>query len=324
MKIYLAPFQGITGVTFRQVYTKHFGGIDKLYTPFLTNINRDSGLPDRKRAELGNTHENGVEVVPQILSRDADEIRRFARHCRDLGFSEINWNLGCPYPQVANKKRGSGLMPYPEMVSSILTEVMAEAPLSVSVKCRLGYASPDEIFALIPVFNTCRISELTVHARIGRQLYSGETDPQTLERLLPLLEIPFVYNGDIFAPEDLKRIEQHFPNLHTWMIGRGILRDPFLPALLKGESLPEQPERVIRRFAEDLYLRYLKQLNGSLAVTGIMKEYWSYLSASFDDPHGILRRLRKANGFDAYESAVASVFSDHAWFGCLKPHIPGE
>ena len=126
-KIYLAPFQGITGHVYRESYAKHFVGIDKFFTPFFTGIHKAKSLSS-KASEFANTRHNRINVVPQILSKDADEMLRFAKYCHEKGFTEINWNLGCPYPRVANKKRGSGLIPFPELVDEILTQLMSECP----------------------------------------------------------------------------------------------------------------------------------------------------------------------------------------------------
>ncbi|MEI8046929.1 MAG: tRNA-dihydrouridine synthase family protein [Bacteroidota bacterium] len=317
-RIYLAPFQGITGVTFRKVYSTFFQGVDKLYTPFFTAINNELKLPARRLAELGNSSENGVEVVPQILSKDAREIIRFAHFCDKKGFRELNWNLGCPYPMVANKKRGSGMLPYPEMVNEILHKVMTETSLRFSVKCRLGYLSTDEIFGLIPIFNKHKIAELTIHARIGKQLYSGETDLETFQKTISLLTVPVVFNGDIFSRGNFEKINDRFPLVNTWMIGRGLLSDPFLPAIIKGLPLPTDSQIHIRRFIDALYLAYRKDKNDSLAVLGNLKEYWHYLAESFNDPHQVFKKLKKVNTFDEYEDAVSYVFREYEWEGSEK------
>ena len=316
--IYLAPFQGITGVTFRKVYSAFFQGVDKLYTPFFTAINNELKLPARRLAELGANSENGVEVVPQILSKDACEIIRFARFCEKKGFRELNWNLGCPYPMVANKKRGSGMLPYPEMVNEILDKVMTETTLRFSVKCRLGYLSSDEIYSLIPIFNQHKIAELTIHARIGKQLYTGETDLETFQKTISLLTVPIVYNGDIFSRNNFEKISERFPLINTFMIGRGLLSDPFLPAIIKGLPLPTDRQIHIRRFIDALYLAYRKDKHDSLAVLGNLKEYWHYLAESFNDPHQVFKKLKKVNTFDEYEEAVSHVFREYRWEGSEK------
>ncbi len=322
--IYLAPFQGITGVTFRKVYTSHFQGVDKLFTPFFTAINSELKLSARKLAELGSVTENGTEVVPQILSKDADEIIRFAQFCEKQGFRELNWNLGCPYPMVANKKRGSGMLPYPYMVDEILQKVIAETAIRFSVKCRLGYFSPDEIFNLIPIFNHHKISELTIHGRIGKQLYTGEPDLETFQKAISILAIPTVYNGDIFSLIHFHKISDSFPSINTWMIGRGLLSDPFLPATIKG--LPAETDRqlIIRRFIDELYLAYRRQLNDNPAVLGILKEYWHYLAESFENPHKVFKKLKKVKNFDEYEDAVDVVFGEYEWVGSEGKTQSGE
>jgi tRNA-dihydrouridine synthase B len=316
--IYLAPFQGITGSTYRKIYTKYFQGVDKLYTPFFNGINNELKLPARKLLEIGTPFENGISVVPQILSKDADEIIRFSHFCEKLGFTELNWNLGCPYPMVAKKKRGSGMLPFPEMIDEILQKVNAETSLPFSVKCRLGYSSPEEIFELIPVFNQHKIAELTIHARIGKQLYTGQPDLETFRKVITQLTVPVVYNGDIFSVSDFDKLENSFGSINTWMIGRGLLSDPFLPTKIKKLPIPVDCQTTIRRFIDDLYYAYRKQKNDNLSLLGTLKEYWKYLSESFNDPHKVFNKLKKVNSFDEYEEAVSFIFNEFEWVGSEK------
>ena len=289
-----------------------------LFTPFFTTIHNSNKLPARKLAELGNPFENGIEVVPQILSKDADEIIRFARFCENLGFSEINWNLGCPYPQVADKKRGSGMLPYPEMIDEILLKVMDEVAVRFSVKCRLGYLSSDEIFELIPVFNKHKIPELTIHARIGKQLYTGEPDQHFFAKAITLLKVPVIYNGDIFTKSNFMHLAKQISSINTWMIGRGLLYDPFLPADIKGLSVTADRKALIRKFTDDLYFGYRRQMNDNLSAISVLKEYWSYLSQSFNDPHKVFKKIKKVHSFDEYEDAVSQVFDEFEWVGYRK------
>ena len=309
-QIYTAPFQGITGQVFRTCYAKHFSGVDKLFTPYFASINNEKRLPERKLMELSHLKENGIQVIPQILSKDADEIIRFAKLIEQLGFTELNWNLGCPYPQVANKKRGSGMLPYPSLVAEIMENVFAEIKINFSIKCRTGYFSPDEIDELVPVFNRFPLSELIIHPRIGKQLYSGTADPEKFAHIENQLRMPVVYNGDIFSKEDFIGLQQKFPSVTHWMIGRGILSDPFLPARIKGLALPADEKKQLRKFIENLYLEYRRSTNDSLATIGFMKEYWRYLSESFENPHKVLKKIKKTRSFDEYEEVVAGFFSN--------------
>jgi tRNA-dihydrouridine synthase B len=312
--IYLAPFQGITTRVYREVFTRHFTGIDKLFTAFFTGVSSSKSLRSRQK-ELEKTAHHGVPVIPQILSKEADEIILFGKACHDRGFTEINWNLGCPFPRVAKKMRGSGLLPFPEAVEKILEKAVPGLPLKLSVKCRLGYHSSAEIFDLLPVFNRFPLSEMIVHARLGVQMYKGVPDHIAFGRVAQTSGLHAVYNGDIFTTEDFENLTKVFPSVHRWMLGRGLLADPFLPGLLKGLPLPEEPLSVIRRFTEDLYLAYRKNFNDSLRAVNVMKELWSYLSLSFDRPERVFGKIKKVTSFDAYEEAVKRVFETFQWVG---------
>ena len=314
--IYLAPFQGITTYTYREVYSKYFGGIDKLFTPFFTGNQKPKSL-EKRAYEFNFPYQNNVEVVPQMLSKDAVEIARFANFCDDKGFREVNWNLGCPYPRVANKKRGSGMLPYPEMVNEILEKVMPEIDINFSIKCRLGYFSEEEIIDLMDVFNSFKISELTVHARIGKQLYTGDVRIEAMKKAISKSSIDMAYNGDIFSVDDFKEIQNNLETIDNWMIGRGLLVDPFLPMKIKNEHYPDLSEQkeIAYKFITDLYLAYRKKMNGSPQSTGALKELWGFMSYSFPNSQKILNRIKKTRSLDEYEEVVANVFNDNDWVG---------
>lgn len=314
--LYLAPFQGITTYTYREVYTKYFKGIAKLFTPFYPGGNSTKGL-SKRAFELNFTHQNGVEVVPQVLSKDADEIIRFANFCDEKGYKEINWNLGCPYARVANKKRGSGILPYPIMVNEILKDVMPQISINLSIKCRLGYFSEDEILTLMDVYNTYNLNELTIHARLGKQLYSGDVNMDAFKKAMDMSQIPMVYNGDIFSEKNYLTKKDELDPINLWMIGRGLLVDPFLPMKIIGIDVPdnEEQKRIAYKFITDLYLSYRKKTNDRLQAISVMKELWGFMSYSFDNPQKIFNKIKKTTSFDAYEEVVARAFKENNWLG---------
>jgi tRNA-dihydrouridine synthase len=314
--LYLAPFQGVTGMVFRQVYSSHFPFIDKYFTPFFTNLSRAKSLHHKAR-ELTHIHYGGVPLVPQVLANEAEEIINFEKHCYDLGFEEINWNLGCPFPRVAAKKRGSGLLPYPDRVDEILQKVKPKLKTRFSVKCRLGYSEPTEVLGLLDIFTHFNISELIVHARLGKQIYKGPVNLDAFGCMLKQARLPVVYNGDIFNIDDFNRLKERFSTIDTWMIGRGLLADPFLPGDIKqvGFGTMEERKQQVRRFVEDLYYGYRKHHSDSLHSISIMKEFWEYLSFSFDRPNRVFSLVKKTKTFDDYEDAVSKVFGEFRWLG---------
>lgn len=316
LKIYLAPFQGITTDTYREVYTKYFVGVDKLFTPFFTG-NQKPNSRVKRAYEFNYTRQNNVEVVPQILSKDAVEITQFAQFCKAKGFKEINWNLGCPYPRVANKKRGSGMLPFPDLVNDILEKVMPAIEIDFSIKCRLGYFAEDEILDLTDIFNSFNISELTIHARIGKQLYAGDIRIEALKRVLLQNRIVAVYNGDIFSVSDFKNFQNKLKSIDRFMIGRGLLVDPFLPIKIKTGKVPELSEQkeIVYKFITGLYIAYRKRMNDKPQATNVLKELWSFMAFSFNNPQKVFNRIKKTRSFDEYEEVVAGVFRNFDWVG---------
>ena len=308
----LGPFQGITDAPFRNVFKKHFGGIDKFYTPFFTGIQKDHAK--NLQGEEIDPRCNDVETLtPQILSTDAEEILRFAKQCKQLGYKEINLNMGCPFPRVANKKRGCGLLPYPDKVEALFEAIFGSIDLKFSVKCRLGYFSPDEIDALLPVFNRFPLSELIIHPRIGKQLYKGEADVERFKALIPGIKAPLVYNGDIVSVENFGRIRDAVQPVDQFMLGRGLLANPFLAEQIKNNSAEATHNKTVRlhHYILDLYEDRLCHAGGSPKVLGRMKELWSYLMNAFDDPQDVWRKIKKINALKEYEAQVELIFQHH-------------
>ncbi|MBP5573177.1 MAG: tRNA-dihydrouridine synthase family protein [Bacteroidales bacterium] len=328
----LGPFQGITDAPFRNVFKKHFGGIDKYYTPFFTGIQKDHAK-NLQVEEIDPTCNDVETLTPQLLSTDGEEILRFAAQCKELGYKEINLNMGCPFPRVANKKRGSGLLPYPEKIDAMLNTVFDRIDLKFSIKCRLGYFSPDEIVPVIEVFNRYPLSELIIHPRIGKQLYKGEADVQRFAELIPTIQAPLVYNGDIVSVESFERISKAVKPVSEFMLGRGILANPFLAEEIRAglgchphasiatsaaplssaprHDVPDDKATRLHAYVVDLYEDRLRHAGGSPKVLGRMKELWSYLMHAFDEPQDIWRKIKKINALKEYEDAVETVFREH-------------
>jgi tRNA-dihydrouridine synthase len=311
----LGPFQGITDAPFRNVFKRHFGGIDKFYTPFFTGIHKEEHAKNLQGEEIDPRCNDVETLTPQILSTDAEEILRFAKQCKALGYKEINLNMGCPFPRVANKKRGCGLLPYPDKVETMFEQVFKEIDIQISVKCRLGYFNPDEIDTIIPIFNRFPLSELIIHPRIGKQLYKGEADVERFKALIPYINAPLVYNGDIFSVDGFKRISEMVQPVNQFMLGRGILANPFLAEqIAEADNLVGTCDKTNRlhEYVLDLYEDRLHHAGGSPKVLGRMKELWSYLMNSFEEPQVVWRKIKKINALKEYEDAVEAIFKEIA------------
>ncbi len=253
-------------------------------------------------------HNNVRTVVPQLIGNEPRDFMQAAEQIHAMGYRCVNWNLGCPSPIVTGKGRGSALLPHPERIQRFLDIVFAALPLGLSIKARLGFSSADELLNLIPALNGYPIQELIVHPRTGRQMFCGGVDHERFGECLRLSRHRIVYNGDITSVETWESLRGRFGRASGWMIGRGALANPFLPSLIKRQSLPASPADTIRAFHDDLYGRYRDQLHGPAQVLGKMKELWSYLAAGFSDGSRLLKKVRKATRLKAYEETVAAFF----------------
>jgi tRNA-dihydrouridine synthase len=302
--LYLAPLRGLTGAVFRTTYAEFFQGIDGAVAPFLTTIQGTHIKPAQLRELLPENNQH-MPVIPQILSKTAEKFIVLAKALFDLGYDTVNWNLGCPFARVAQKKRGSGLLPHPDLIKEFLDKTLAAIPNRLSIKTRLGRRRSDEILALLPLFNAYPIRELIIHPRTGEQMYTGQPDLESFAHCLDLCRCPVVYNGDINTRDDFERLRRRFPAVSAWMIGRGVLGDPLLPAAIK--RLPENHANRIDRFRgfhDMLYERYARVRHGPAHLVDSMKGYWTYFAAFFPDGGRMLKQVRKAHGADHYREVV--------------------
>ena len=218
-KLYLAPMLGLTDYIFRNTFARHFDGFDGAVTPFIATPKLVRANSSHLKDVLPE-HNSAMPLVPQILGNNPDNFVSLAGRLFDLGYATVNWNLGCPFPVVAKKQRGSGLLPYPEKIQDFLDKTVASIPNRLSIKVRLGLKTADEIFKLIPVFNQYPLEDVIIHPRTGKQMYSGEPDLDTFEKCLELSQHRIVYNGDITCLNSFQDLADRFKAIDNWMIGR--------------------------------------------------------------------------------------------------------
>lgn len=310
ISIYLAPLHGVTNRIFRKAYFNHFSGFDGVVAPFVLSVNTDQ-LKRNHFKDILPQDETGIPVIPQILGNDIATFVKTSNYLFDHGYPEINWNLGCPYPMVANKKRGSGLLPHPEVIDALLDGFFKNAKTSISVKLRLGRYEPTEILRLMPVLNRYPLKKVIVHPRIGIQMYKGTVDLGGFAAALDLCRHPVMYNGDIQNVLAFEQLRNRFPAIHEWMIGRGAIATPFLASQIKDRSneIENSSIQKIRAFHDELYDSYREALSGPAHLLDKMKEIWTYLQRSFPDSGNGLERIIRSKSSEAYEAAVSEVFA---------------
>jgi tRNA-dihydrouridine synthase len=307
--LYMAPLKGITDARFRNVFCKYFSGIDASIAPFV-NPQSVAVYPDKLVRDLLPENNGDLPLVPQLLNTEPVGFLALADRLHELGYREINWNLGCPVKMVASKKRGSGLLPFPDRIVDLLEAVLPKLEVKLSIKMRLGYEQVSESARLLPRLNEFDLSEIIIHTRLGTQLYRGSTLPEAFADCLALSRHCLVYNGDITSQPVFQELAAAFPGTHRWMLGRGLLANPFLAAEIKGDA-PPQTERLqtLARFHDDLFGTMRQDLSGPGHLLGRMKALWVYFGGAFPGREKLVKKVIRAGSENRYLEAVDRVMS---------------
>jgi len=306
-----SPLQGFTDFRFRNAFHKHFGGIDTFYSPYI-KLNGKLVVKGSYERDILPENNDTLEVIPQIITNDAEEFLFVAKYVQQFGYKELNWNLGCPYPMVAKCGMGSGLISNTSQIEHILKRVHNETDIIVSMKMRMGYENPTEILDVFPILEQYPIKNIAIHARIGKQLYKGGVDLDSFQKCLDTSKQKIYYNGDITSLAKFKELQERFPSIDHWMIGRGLIADPFLPSMIKNNTTeyPKNRFEIFEAFHDEIYREYDAYLQGPTPIRMKMLGFWEYFSESFSNPQKTFKKIKKAGNSKNYEAAVKEIFKN--------------
>ena len=306
MNYYFAPMEGITGYVYRTVHHRHFPGMDKYFSPFLTPGAKKAMAPRECRDVLPE-HNQGIPLVPQILTNRAEDFLRACQSLKEYGYQEVNLNLGCPSRTVVSKKKGAGSLAYPKELDAFLDEIFSGTDLPISVKTRIGMESPEEFGPLLDLFNRYPIKELIIHPRVQADYYNHHPNLETFAWALGQAKAPLCYNGDLFTGKLFEDFTRRFPGVKTVMIGRGLIRNPALVRELQGGEPLTKGQ--LAAFLDDLLKEYEMVLSGERPVLFKMKELWFYMGSLFEGGEKCRKKIKKAQRLSEYKEAAAELFS---------------
>ncbi|OWU99636.1 tRNA-dihydrouridine synthase family protein [Fibrobacter sp. UWR2] len=333
MQVLFAPLQGYTTGIYRKVHAEIFGGVDAYYAPFLRIENghpREKDLRDLDGAidckldggfdSIGGNCNSvaRAKTVPQIIANSAGEFKVLADAILQKGFTEIDFNMGCPFPMQVSRHRGAGLLNDTRTVQEIMDEIArlsAAGTARFSVKMRLGQDSPDEAFALLPILNDAPLTQITLHPRLGRQQYKGALDIPSFEKFYNECRHPLIYNGDITSVGQIRKIESGYPKLAGIMIGRGMLARPSLAAEYKAAtdanavSENELLSKILKMHGK-LYEHARSTYQGDSQILSHIRSFWDYLEPSL--PKKVFKKIQKAGKLNEYDVAIQSLNMEQA------------
>lgn len=307
MKLYAAPLQGLTEAPWRDAHHEIFGGVDTYYTPFIRIERGEFRNKDLREIAPDNNHV--PHLVPQLIASKPAELEVLVGLLAEKGYHEVDINMGCPFPLLTAKHKGAGLLPYPSEVEALLQELSHYPEMKFSVKMRLGLGYSDEWKGILPLLNKVPLQRIVLHARTGKQQYSGEINFGQFSSFYAACAHPLVYNGSLTTVEDIARMEHDYPQLEGVMLGRGLLARPSLATEYRdGVSLSDEALRVkVKELHDRLYHHFESNLQGDVQLLSKIKPYWEYLLPELEKKYR--KAILKSNRLDKYIAAVGQAFS---------------
>ena len=292
MRYYFAPLEGITDATFRALHHKYFPGVDRYYMPFISpTIHRC--LTHREARELPRAESVPFTAVPQLLGKNVEDMLWAIDVCRDLGYDEVNINLGCPSGTVVSKGKGSGMLADPFALDDFLEKIYAKASIPVSLKTRIGVNDPEEFPRLLEIYNDYPVKELTIHPRVRKAFYKGPCDLETFQQSVENAKMPRCFNGNLNSLADIEAIHARFPSVEAVMIGRGLIADP---GMLCGGTDRDTLDAFLTELADTYCVIFGSKRNAIYRL----KDNWHYLIALFEGSDKHWKELRKSTDYDRF------------------------
>lgn len=319
MKYYMAPMEGLTGYVYRNAYYKFFRPMDRYFTPFIANKKMSNG----EIRDLLPEHNEGMHVVPQILTNRSEDFLAVAKEIAQYGYDTVNLNVGCPSGTVVAKGRGAGLLAEPEVLDRFLYEIFEGYAGKISIKTRIGMEDENEWQDILAVYEKYPLEELIIHPRVRKDFYKGNPRLDAFSYAMEESGHRLCYNGDICSAEDLQDRKERFPDLDRVMLGRGLLCNPFLIEMSKTaddvgrktaddaahDHMQEKKDRLYA-FHQEILEGYIQIMSGDRNVLFRMKELWFYLGDCFTNADKYLKKIKKSERLVAYQAAVDALFHE--------------
>lgn len=301
MNLYFAPLEGITTYIYRNTHFKMFGGCDSYFSPFISpSYNEKVSLKMLRDILPENNGDTPLKV--QVLCNHPEAFRRFALKITELGYDEVNINLGCPSGTVVGKGRGAGFLREPDLLEEFLNEVFFDNHIKISVKTRAGFYSGDEMQRLMEIYNKYPMTNLIIHPRVREDYYKAFPRHDVFRKAYDVSENKVCFNGNIFDTDDYSRIANDYPNLEGVMLGRGAVANPALFREIKGGAKLTTAE--LLEFTQKLKDNYYELLKSDTYTLHKLKEIWLYMMWNYPEEKKILKAIKKSDKCSELMNAI--------------------
>lgn len=313
MQHFFAPMEGLTDSIYRRLHHRYFPGIDRYYMAFISPTMHHSMTAKEKR-DLPPAESEGFLAVPQILTKVPEDFLWAANVCHDLGYKEINLNMGCPSGTVVSKGKGAGMLADPDALAVFLDEIYARSPVEISLKTRLGVKDPEEFPRLLEILNRYPVKELIVHPRVRADFYNKPIRREYFQYAMEHSKAPLCYNGNLYSKEDIGKTAAEYEGLDAVMLGRALIANP-------GMLCPGGTDRnTLMAFHGELLEEYRRVFGSDRNAMFRLKEGWGYMLCLFEDAEKLGKALRKTTRMDEYISITTEILRNCPMRKALEPN----
>ncbi len=238
----------------------------------------------------------------QLFGSDPEILGRIAAQVEEGPCDMIDLNLGCPVPKIVNNGEGSALMKDLKKAEKIFASVVKHTKKPVTVKFRKGFNdSQVNAVELARIAEGCGVSAVAVHGRTREQYYSGKADWEIIRQVKEAVRIPVIGNGDVFAPQDVKRMLEE-TGCDGVMIGRGAKGNPWIFSqslhYLKTGQVPPKPG--IKEIRE-MILRHgklLAEFKGERTAMQEMRKHIAWYTAGLPHSSALRNEINQIDHLD--------------------------
>ena len=278
-RVVLAPMAGVCNPAFRLI-AKEFGtGL------VCAEMVSDKAIlhGNKRTLEMLFVDEREKPLSLQIFGGDRESLVEAAKVVdQQTNADIIDINMGCPVPKVTKCDAGARWLLDPNKIYEMVSAVVDAVQKPVTVKMRIGWDS-EHVYAVENARAVERAGgkAVSVHGRTREQLYTGKANWDIIKDVKEAVSIPVIGNGDVFSPEDAKRLLDH-TGCDGVMIGRGALGNPWMlyrtiQYLTNGELLSDPTPREKMEVAILHLDRLVALKNEAVAVREMRKHLAWYL-----------------------------------------------